>query len=151
LRRLPVLTGAALIAGLAAALYLPFLSNPPVFDDFLFFSGKQFAYYAMHPFGLELRVPSYFSLAIVQVFWGHVEAHRLASLAFHLACALALYKLIFDIQRHASAAAGAASSGLEAHAPAVLAAAVFAVHPVAVYGAAYLIQRMTLLATLFSL
>src|SRR5262245_64249226 len=119
LRRFPALAGGALIAALAAALYLPFLSNPPVFDDFLFFSGKQFAYYATHPFGLELRVPSYFSLAIVQVFWGHIEAHRLASLAFHLACAIALYKLIFDVQRHASTAAGVVTSGgLDAHAPA---------------------------------
>ena len=151
LRRLPALPGAALIAGLAAALYLPFLSNPPVFDDFFFFSGRQFAYYAMHPFGLELRAPPYFSLAIVQVFWGHVVAHRLVSLALHLGCAITLYKLIFDVQRHAAAAAGAPSTGMEAHAPAFLAAAVFAVHPVAVYGAAYLIQRMTVLATLFSL
>ncbi|HSF21123.1 MAG TPA: hypothetical protein VLA81_03710 [Burkholderiales bacterium] len=67
LRRFPVLVGIGLIAGLASALYLPFLANPPVFDDIGFFSGRLHSYYATHPFGLDLRLPPYFSLAIVQV------------------------------------------------------------------------------------
>jgi len=151
--RYPHLTGAALIAALAGALYSPFLANPPVFDDLYFLWGQNFAYYATHPFGLELRVPPYFSMAVVQLaWWGHIEAHRILTLAFHIACACALYRLIFDIQRHAARRACAApATGLEAHAPALVAAAVFAVHPVAVYGAGYLIQRTTLFATLFSL
>lgn len=152
-KRFPVLVGAALVAGLAGGLYLPFLANPPVFDDYGFFTGRLFAYYATHPFGLELRVPPYFSLAVVQlIWWGQIEAHRIVSLAFHIACSLALYKLIFDIQRYATRrAAVPPATGLEAHAPAIVGAAVFAIHPVAVYGAAYLIQRMILFATLFSL
>jgi tetratricopeptide (TPR) repeat protein len=151
--RFPHLAGAALIAALAGALYLPFLASPPVFDDFYFLWGQNFAYYATHPFGLELRVPPYFSMAVVQLaWWGHIEAHRILTLAFHIACVLALYRLIFDIQRYAAQRASAApAAGLEAHAPALVAAAVFAVHPVAVYGAGYLIQRTTLFATLFSL
>ncbi|MGH6628597.1 MAG: hypothetical protein ACREB3_02570, partial [Burkholderiales bacterium] len=152
LSRFPVLAGVGLIAGLASALYLPFLANPPVFDDLGFFSGRLFSYYATHPLGLELRVPPYFSLAIVQVIWGSMEAHRILGLAFHIACALALYKLIFDLQRHATRRAGApVGSGLEAHMPAFIAAAAFAIHPLAVYGAGYLIQRMSVFATLFSL
>jgi protein O-mannosyl-transferase len=152
LRRFPVLVGAGLVAGLACGVYLPFLSNPPLFDDFVFFSGRLFAYYATHPVGLEPRVPPYFSLAIVQVIWGHIEAHRIAGIVFHAACSLALYKLIFDLQRYATQRVGALPvAGLEAHAPAVLCAAVFAVHPVAVYGAGYLIQRTIVLATLFAL
>jgi hypothetical protein len=152
LSRFPVLAGIGLIVGLASALYLPFLANPPVFDDFGFFSGRLFSYYATHPFGLELRVPPYFSLAIVQVIWGTMEAHRILGLAFHIACSLALYKLIFDLQQYAARRAGAPpGAGLEAHAPAFIAASVFAIHPVAVYGAGYLIQRMSVFATLFSL
>lgn len=152
LNRFPVLAGIGLIVGLASALYLPFLANPPVFDDFGFFSGRLFSYYATHPFGLELRVPPYFSLAIVQVIWGTMEAHRILGLALHIACSLALYKLIFDLQQHAARRAGAQpGAGLQAHAPAFIAAAVFAIHPVAVYGAGYLIQRMSVFATLFSL
>jgi tetratricopeptide (TPR) repeat protein len=152
LSRFPVLAGIGLIVGLASSLYLPFLANPPVFDDFGFFSGRLFSYYAMHPFGLELRVPPYFSLAIVQVIWGSMEAHRILGLAFHITCSLALYRLIFDLQQYAARRAGAPpGAGLQAHAPAFIAAAVFAIHPVAVYGAGYLIQRMSVFATLFSL
>lgn len=152
LSRYPVLIGTGLIAALAGGLYLPFLSNPPVFDDLGFFSGRLFSYYATHPLGLELRVPPYFSLAFVQVIWGSMSAHRIVGLAFHIACALALYKLIFDLQRYAAQrAALPPATGLEAHAPAFIAAAAFAVHPVAVYGAGYLIQRMSVFATLFSL
>ena len=33
-------TGLAFVAALVAALYLPFLGNPPVFDDRLFFFGR---------------------------------------------------------------------------------------------------------------
>jgi hypothetical protein len=147
-----MLAGIGLIAGLASALYLPFLANPPVFDDLGFFSGRLFSYYATHLFGLELRVPPYFSLAIVQVIWGTMEAHRIVGLAFHIACALALYKLTYDLQQYAARRAGAQPvTGLQAHAPAFIAAAAFAVHPVAVYGAGYLIQRMSVFATLFSL
>ena len=151
--RFPHLAGAALIAALAGALYSPFLANPPVFDDLYFLWGSNFAYYATHPFGLELRVPPYFSMAVVQLaWWGHIEAHRILTLAFHVACALALYKLVFDIQRYTAQRDPAPPvTGAEAHAPALVAAAVFAVHPVAVYGAGYLIQRTTLFATLFSL
>jgi tetratricopeptide (TPR) repeat protein len=151
--RFPHLAGAVLIAALAGALYSPFLANPPVFDDLYFLWGQNFAYYATHPFGLELRVPPYFSMAVVQLaWWGHIEAHRILTLAFHIACALGLYKLVFDLQRYAALRNPAApATGVEAHLPALVAAAVFAVHPVAVYGAGYLIQRTTLFATLFSL
>jgi hypothetical protein len=152
LSRFGVVVGIGLIVGLASALYLPFLANPPVFDDLGFFSGRLHSYYATHPFGLELRVPPYFSLAIVQVIWGTMEAHRIVGLAFHIACALALYKLVFDLQQYAAGRAGAPpGADLKAHAPAFIAAAVFAIHPVAVYGAGYLIQRMSVFATLFSL
>jgi protein O-mannosyl-transferase len=144
LNRFPVLAGVGLIVGLTGGLYLPFIANPPVFDDLGFFSGRLFSYYATHPFGLELRAPPYFSLAVVQVIWGTMEAHRILGLALHIACALALYKLILDLLRHSAA-------GPEPHVPAFISAAVFAIHPVAVYGAGYLIQRMSVLATLFSL
>ncbi|MGH8642174.1 MAG: hypothetical protein ACRET6_10705, partial [Burkholderiales bacterium] len=151
--RFPLPVGLALIAALASGLYLPFLASPPVFDDYYFFAGQLFAYYATHPFGLELRVPAYFSLAVVQlIWWEHVEAHRVVTLALHIACSLAVYRLIFDVQRYAAPRISPAPvTGFEAHLPALVGAAVFAVHPVAVYGAGYLIQRTTLLATLFSL
>ena len=150
--RFPHLCAAAFLTLLAGALYLPFLSNPPVFDDFYFLKGSLFAYYATHPFGLELRVPPYFSMAVVQLaWWDQIEPHRLVTFGFHVACALALYKLAFDIQRYAAGRDPAPSTEAQAYAPALVAAAVFAIHPVAVYCAGYLIQRTTLFATLFSL
>ena len=38
-RRYQYLIGASLIVALACALYLPFLGNPLVFDDWVFFGG----------------------------------------------------------------------------------------------------------------
>jgi hypothetical protein len=110
--RFPHLTGAALIAALASALYLPFLANPPVFDDFYFLWGSNFAYYATHPFGLELRVPPYFSMAVVQLaWWGSIEAH-----ASSLCAVRARGKLVFDASDRACAIAPA--TGVKARASA---------------------------------
>ena len=141
-----------LIAGLAWGLYWPFLESPRVFDDWVFFSGHLFSYYATHPFGLELRLPPYFSLAITEVQIGGIRAHRIVSLAFHVACAFALYKLIYDLMRVARpSSAGEPTSRERAAASAFIGAAAFAIHPVAVYGAGYLVQRTIVFSTLFSL
>src|SRR5438876_10265548 len=138
LRRFPHVIGVALIAGLACGLYWPFLGNPRVFDDWTFFSGIRFSYFATHPFGLDLRLPPNLSLACTEVLVGSTEAHRLVSLAFHIACALALHKLIYALLQTVSAS-DRSVSGAQPSAPAwaFLGAAAFAIHPVAVYGAGY--------------
>jgi len=141
---------AGFIAGLACGLYWPFLGSPRVFDDWVFFSGQNFSYYATHPFGLELRLPPYFSLAVTEVEIGGMVAHRIVSLAFHIACALAIYKLIYNLLRLPANRPESASE-TNAAAWAFIGAALFAIHPVAVYGAGYLVQRTILFATLFSL
>jgi protein O-mannosyl-transferase len=139
--------GALAIAALAAALYLPFLGNPLVFDDKIFFSGYRFSYYATHPLGFDLRLPPYFSLTITQVLSGGLVAQRVVSLLLHIGCALALYKLLIDLQRAALRPANGAGVVLRA----AFGAAAFALHPVAVYGAGYLVQRSIVMATLFGL
>lgn len=141
------LAGAGVIAALAMALYLPFLGNPLVFDDRIFFSGRLFSYYATHPLGLDLRLPAYFSITLTEVLWGGIAAQRIVSLILHLGCALALYKLLFDLQRAALGSEPSADHALRAG----IGAAAFVLHPVAVYGAAYLVQRSIVMATLFSL
>jgi len=138
------------LALLGCALYLPFLGNPYFFDDRYLFSGYRFAEYALSPFGLGLRHPSYFSLAVVQVLSGDIEVQRVASLAFHVACAWALYGLIRELQYGTSQEARPAQPAAQ-RAAAFGAAALFAVHPVAVYAAGYLVQRSIVLATLFGL
>ncbi len=126
-----------LIAAVACVLYLPFLGNPPVFDDRGLYSGHLFSEHASSPFGLGLRFPAHFSFAFVEVMWGRIEAHRLVSLGLHIGCGWALYALIRELQK------GVLLS---------LAAAVwFVAHPAAVYGAGYLAQRSIVMATLFGL
>lgn len=132
------MAGMALVALLATALYAPFFASPLVFDDRVFFLGQRFAEYATTPFGLDTRLPSYFTLAFVQVLWPHIEAHRILSLVFHIACVWALYRLLLRLVGESSHLALAG-------------AAMFALHPVAVYGAGYLVERSIVLATLFSL
>ena len=142
------LAGAAAIAALSALLYLPFLHNPLVFDDRIFFSGLRFAYYATHPLGLDLRLPPYFTLTLIEVLWsGVVAAQRVVSLLLHIGVALVLYKLLLDLQRAALPAPAQADAPLRA----AIGAAAFALHPVAVYGAGYLVQRSIVMATLFGL
>src|SRR2546422_10564121 len=99
IRRFPHWIAAGLIAGLACGLYWPFLGSPRVFVDWGFFSGQSFSYYATHPFGLGLRLPPYFSLAVAEVEIGSMVAHRIAGLAFHIACSLAIYRLVHDLLR----------------------------------------------------
>jgi tetratricopeptide (TPR) repeat protein len=83
---------------------------------------------------------------LVQVLSGAIETHRAVSLLFHIACAWALYALLRELQRW-SESAEAPQSRLVA-----LAGACFMLlHPVAVYAAGYLVQRSTVLATLFGL
>ena len=149
----PNLAGAGMVAALACALYRPFLGNPFVFDDWTFFSGIGFSYYATHPIGMELRTLPFFSLAVTEVLVGGWKAHRTVSLAFHIACALVLYKLIYDLLQAASARQPGAKPGSPTGATvcASIGAAAFAIHPVAVYGAGYLVQRTIVFATLFSL
>lgn len=149
----PHIAALGLIAVLACALYLPFLRNPLMFDDRVFFSHHLFAYYATHPLGLMPRAPAYFSLAFTEILFSRIEAHRVVSLVFHVGCAFVLYRLLYVLLQGANNGAHAISTGDDrrAAACAFVAAAGFAIHPAAVYGAAYLVQRSIVLATLFSL
>ena len=135
------------IAALAAVLYLPFLGNPLVFDDKVFFTGWRFHYYATHPVGFDLRLPPYFTLAMTHALEGGIVAQRAVSLILHIGCALVLYKLLLDLQRATLRPTTEADAALRAG----IGAAAFALHPVAVYGAAYLVQRSIVMATLFGL
>jgi tetratricopeptide (TPR) repeat protein len=150
------LAGAGLVAVLAAAVYVPFLGNPWVFDDRTLFSGgPMFYYHATTPLGMGLRLPPYFSLAMTETLGGSMGVHRSISLLFHIACALALYRLLYDLLSLPAQAGGVAVQearfDTDAAVRAAVVAAAFAIHPVAVYGAGYLVQRSILFATLFSL
>src|ERR1035437_6750639 len=76
----------SLVIILAMALYLPFLANPPVFDDRGFFaSGVGEA--AALPFTLSSRAFPYFTIAFFEIVsGGQMEIHRALSLVLHGAC-----------------------------------------------------------------
>lgn len=145
--RLP-LAAVLAVAAAVCALYLPFLSNPLLFDDRGYFTGREFSLYATGPFGMRPRFPAAFSIAVVYVIYGTVEAQRIVGLAFHVATCGALFWLIRALQ---SARVENALPPSRAVLGAAIGAAFFGLHPVAVYGAAYLAQRSIVMATLFGL
>lgn len=144
------------IAVAAFALYGPFLRNPLVFDDVNVLHGLPHAEYLGALFRFQLRWLPYASFEWTKLLLGpEVIWHRLGNLALHLANGMMLFALLrrlFQVclptpepLQHQSA-----------HSDrflwfALAGATIFLLHPAAVYGAAYLVQRTILMATLFSL
>ena len=130
--------------------YLPFLGSPFVFDDANFFLGDNADYYAHALFHLDLRWLPYASMGWTYAIFSDVQPHfyRLGSVLLHAANAIALFYLlrlligaITPDKRHSPETVWGAWFG----------ALIFALHPVAVYAAGYMIQRSILMATLFTL
>ncbi len=143
-RSIAALLCLAVLALLASLLYLPFLSNGWVFDDANLFANLSVYDYATKPVSLTPRALPYFSLGLVQVIFGSIEAQRTVSLILHIACSGLLFALLKSLL----------SPGEDAPArylPPLAGALWFALNPVAVYGAAYLAERTIVFATLFSL
>ena len=135
------------------ALYATSLSAPFVFDDFSFFSNQsEFSKYKTG-FSFELRWLPYASLAWTADWFGFDRSWlRLGNVLLHATNAIVLYFLLLRLFRVTlvdDAVPGKVSSSLNGFA--LFGALIFALHPVAVYGVAYLIQRSTLMATLFTL
>jgi hypothetical protein len=132
------------------ALYAKSLHAPFVFDDLDF---PSLSAYGHINFDLNLRWLPYASLGWTvnwlgfDVFW-----LRLGNVLLHASNAITLFFLLQQLFR-TTLGRGAPSN--EAHSSlswfAFFAALIFALHPVAVYGVTYLIQRSILMATLFVL
>lgn len=141
-----------LVALALLAIYLPALSNPPIFDDRLLSSGELFNQYGVLS-ELKPRLLSYGSFIWLQELFGQGWwKHRLVNLLIHGGVILALWG--FYRQLTAVVATPANDDGTPGQpyreSPALgLAIGVFALNPVAVYAVAYLIQRSILMATLF--
>ena len=140
---------ALIIVAAVILLYGPFLWNPLVFDDMYFFLDAKTAYEYGHSFfHFDLRWLPYASLGWTANLLGlDLIWFRLGNLLLHVANVIALFiflrKLLSAIQP--------TERGLSAQWLAFFGALIFALHPVAVYGAGYLIQRTILMATLFVL
>jgi protein O-mannosyl-transferase len=148
-------------------LYAGSLSAPFVFDDFNFFSNSgNLSKYDHGYFSLELRWLPYASLAWTVDWLGFDRSWlRLGNVLLHAANGIALFFLlrrVFQVtlagdevntltpaDSHVSGEGQSTPTGLTWFA--FFGALIFALHPIAVYGIAYLIQRSTLMATLFML
>jgi tetratricopeptide (TPR) repeat protein len=149
---------AVLIAAIAVALYGPFFQNPLVFDDVNIFDGRVHTQYLESVFRFDLRWLPYATFEWTRALPGpELVWQRLGNLALHLANGAVLFlflRRLFHVclQKETMPLQGRAptqSAGLIWLAFA--GAAIFVLHPAAVYGVAYLVQRTILMATLFTL
>ncbi|HEY8036640.1 MAG TPA: tetratricopeptide repeat protein [Methylobacter sp.] len=130
-------------------LYGQFLWNPVVFDDIYFFDGSVHEQYLDKIFSFDLRWLPYAtfewtrSLLGLDLIW-----FRLGNLALHLAASVTLF---FFLRRLFERILPENNETLSPHWLAFFGALIFALHPASVYAAAYLVQRSTLMATLFAL
>ncbi len=130
--------------------YLLFLDSPFVFDDLNFFSGDVPDHYAHSLFQFELRWLPYASLGWTAAIFSDVVPHffHLGNVLLHAANVI----LLFFLLRRLADAVIADNENLSAVTwGAWFGALFFAIHPVAVYAAGYVIQRSILMAALFSL
>jgi len=136
---------------LVGALYGWFLENPIVFDDLYFFildeGGRSvvFDWYDWRPW--LLRSLPYASLAwTAEIFGFGLIPFRIGNLILHIAVTLSLFYFLCALLRSVLPEERRDTY----HRPVFFAALLFGLHPVAVYAAGYLVQRTTLMATLFA-
>ena len=140
-----------LVLAALAIIYLPGLDNTPVFDDEILTNGEIFATYG----GIELktRMLSYGSFVWVHALFGDGWwKQRLVNVLLHVGVVFSLWGFYREMLRHVVAPLnddGTAGTPYYRSPALGFAIAFFALNPVAVYGAAYLIQRSIVMATLF--
>ncbi len=134
----------------AGVVYLPYLGNPLVFDDLNFFANGAVGTYADKGFDLSLRWLPYASLGWTFAVFSDVHTHffHAGNFLLHAANVILLFYLLRQmfnlvIPNH--------ENPMAANWGAWFAALIFAVHPVAVFAAGYVIQRSILMATFFVL
>jgi len=134
------------------ATYATTLDAPLTFDDLNFFS-TQVASRHYEFFSLSPRWLSHASLSwTVSQFGMDMHLLRFGNILLHAINSILLYVLLrrlFHAVLLADRDAGISGSTLNGYA--LMGSMIFALHPVAVYGVTYLIQRSILLATMFML
>lgn len=130
-------------------LYGQFFWNPVVFDDIYFFNGSVHEQYLDKVFSLDLRWLPYATFEWTRALFGlDLIGFRLGNLALHLAVTITLFLFL---RRLFERVLPGSDKTLSPHWLAFFGALLFALHPASVYAAAYLVQRSTLMATLFVL
>lgn len=145
----PLLPALALIAGCFLA-YLGSYHYPPVFDDRVLnpVEVPELTTFCLPPGTRCLSYTSFglqYLLTGLDTLWLHI-----GNVSCHALAVIALFVLLRQLFTREPLPGNSADPG-RARQLAWLGAAAFAIHPVAVYGVAYLIQRSIVLATFFSL
>ncbi|MDB5855657.1 MAG: hypothetical protein JWR22_3698 [Herminiimonas sp.] len=139
----------------AGGLYGWYLWNPVVFDDISFFDGSVHDLYLSRFIPFSPRWLPYATFEWTRVAVGlDLIWFRLGNLAIHLASTVTLYFFLRRLLPVVTpVAVGSVPGGLRLSlsSQAFVCALLFAIHPVATYAVAYLVQRTTLMATLFVL
>lgn len=131
-----------LLVAVTLALYLPFISNPPFFDDLNYFNIA--ALLAREEFRFAPRWGARWLIGRTFEYFGREpEAFRLTSLMIHLLVGLSVYCFVRRLLR-------AAGFGVAATFAAFAGTLLFLVHPMATFAVGYIIQNTILLAMLFS-
>ncbi|ARU30560.1 hypothetical protein CAP31_01940 [Sulfuriferula sp. AH1] len=137
-----------LLCGAVALLYGHSLHYPFVFDDRPFFTEINLRHYGESLFHFDLRWFAYASFGwTYQLFGMDIPALRWGNILLHGLTAGVLFVFFARLLQLTSVAADSKSAGYTAF----LLALAFAVHPVAVYGVAYLVERSIIMATLFGI
>ncbi len=144
-----------LVGILIVALYGQFLHNPIVFDDLYFFlvdnNGRSAVEKYVSQNWYDLRALPYATLAWgAQSFGFDLPHFRIENLILHWLVVLAMVMFISRLYRSVLPTMPA-DKNTGATTAILISAALFALHPVAVYAAGYLVQRSIVMATLFSI
>lgn len=143
---------------LSGLLYSPFLNNPIVFDDVSFFKPSESSgqivvvpEFAQASF-LSSRWLPYATIAwTVNNFGFSMIALRIESLLLHALVGVVLFFLIRNLYQEVLGERLLAATRLSISWAAFYCALLFLMSPVAVYGAAYLVERSIVMSTLFGL
>ena len=140
---------------LVCIVYLPFLGNPFIFDDGNIIQADKLDRLANDGFQLGLRWLSYASLGWTYVIFDTLpHFYHVGNLLLHTATVITLFYLLRQLMSATLADGKNAPQGdneAQIILGAWLGAAIFAVHPVAVYAVGYVVQRSIVMATLFVL
>lgn len=147
--RLPMQVGIVLAV---LALYGPHLEIPLLFDDFGIVDTDDPKYWDWTR-ALTYRWYSYASFHWSTAWFGSdLRVLHAGNVALHIATSLVLFQFLarlFEVACHGEPDAGG-HRGLSSLSLAFVGALAFALHPVATFGVAYLVQRTILSATLFA-
>lgn len=135
-------------------IYIPGLDNALLFDDSQLQYGNIFTEYGnlLH---FKQRMLSYSSFIWTQdIFGAGWWKQRVFNIVVHIAVVAAIYALMRQLLAHTHFPTDITEQthfAASRHAATIVALVFFALHPMAVYAVAYLIQRSILMATLFTI